>query len=365
MPRQTGDDAPETWFKGYRYNGGFQYARLDGEKLTVVNMVGADDYIKGILQNEMGPGWPMEALKAQACAARTYAMSQLNKHSAYKFDLCTTTDCQVYRGRDRATERTDQAVDETANMYVTYNGAICTTFYCSSNGGASESSENVWTEALPYARGVIDPYEADVAAGISNYYWTVRYTPAELTSRIRNTGRDCSTITKLVVSQYTPTGNVLSVTATDSNGRTFTFTKRSQINAVLSLRSLRFTIGDGVRPGTGGGAFVNDPAQQLTKGTQFYAIGGDGRTISLPGTTIYAINGSNDITSVDLESGSVSAGSAGSGGTINGYFVITGTGWGHNVGMSQYGAYSMAQYHNKTFEEILKFYYTGVEILIG
>ena len=184
MPRPISTEKPETWFRGYRYSGGFQYARRDGATLTVINYVTTEEYIKGIVPNEMGNLWPMEALKAQACCARTYALSSLGRHNANGFDLCVTEHCQVYRGRGNANNRTDQAVDETAGMFVTYEGALCQTYYSASNGGASESVENVWTETLPYLRGVIDPYEAAVASRIPDYYWTITFTPAQILTKI-------------------------------------------------------------------------------------------------------------------------------------------------------------------------------------
>ena len=358
MPRLSTGERTETWYKGYRYPGGFQYARRDGATLTVINYVTIEDYVKGILPNEMGNLWPMEALKAQACCARTYAMSSLNKHNSNGFDLCTTEHCQVYRGRAMANARTDQAVEETAGMYITYNGALCQTYYSAANGGASESVENVWTESLPYLRGVIDPYEADVAYRIPNYYWTITYTPAQITERLRSRGTNCSTIVSMVVSQYTPTGNVLTVTMKDSNGRTFTFSKRAQLISALGIPSQRFDIGD--VKWTQGSIYANEPAQALNRDTRFYAIVGGGAVSAVQEDTLYAITGSGSIEKVEPESG----GAGGGNGTnlINGVFTIRGTGRGHNVGMSQWGANSMASNYDKNFIEIIQFYFTGVEI---
>jgi len=358
MPRPISEEIPETWYKGYRYNGGFQYARRDGAYITVINYVTTEEYTKGIVPNEMGNLWPMEALKAQACCARTYAFSSLNRHSASGFDLCVTEHCQVYRGRGLANDRTDLAVDETAGMYITYNGALCQTYYSAANGGASENVENVWTEAIPYLRGVIDPYEAAVASRIPNYYWTITYTQAQITERLRDRGYSCSTIVSMVVSQYTPTGNVLSVTMKDTNGRSFTFTKRAQLITALGIPSQRFDIGNVKwEPGN---IYANDPMQGLDPNSQLFAIDGNGTVYTVPGDSMFAITGSGDVAKVEPDNGA-NAGENNTG-LINGVFTIRGTGRGHNVGMSQWGANSMASNYDKTFIEIIQFYYTGVEI---
>jgi stage II sporulation protein D len=122
----------------------------------------------------MSPSWPLEALKAQAVCARTYVMAS-RKHSG--FDVCTTECCQVYQGIGRANATTDMAVDQTAGQYMTYNGELCVAYYSSSDGGATENSENVWNEAIGYLRGVVDPYEADIADTARNIAGRSRIRP--------------------------------------------------------------------------------------------------------------------------------------------------------------------------------------------
>ena len=307
----------------------------------------------------MGNLWPLEALKAQACCARTYAFSSLNRHNTNGFDLCVTEHCQVYRGRGNANERTDQAVDETSGMYITHEGVLCQTYYSASNGGASENVENVWTETLPYLRGVVDPYEAAVAYRIPDYYWTITYTPAQITERLRSRGYNCSTIVSMVVSRYTPTGNVHTVTMKDSNGRTFNFSRRAQLLTALGMPSQRFDIGNVKwEPGK---IYAGDPPQAIDPGSDYYAIDGSGSLTTIPGDSIYAITGAGEVVKVEPGTGGGSGGN--DTGLVNGVFTIRGTGKGHNVGMSQWGANSMASNYGKTFDEIIKFYFTGVEIL--
>ena len=358
MPKSSNNKKTETWFRGFRYNGGFQYSRRDGALITVVNIVDIEDYTKGILPNEMSNTWPLEALKAQACCARSYAMATLNRHNSNGFDLCVTEHCQVYRGRNSTNERTDQAVEETKSMYITYEGKLCQTFYASSNGGASESVENVWNDPIPYLKGVVDPFEADIAPNVSNYRWTIKYTPAQITERLRGRGYSCATIVSIVVTKFTPTGNVHTITITDANGKKMTFSKRSELITALGVPTQRFTIG-GASSGENK-IYVNDPAQQLDPGAQYYAIDSSGEVVAVPDGPIYAISGSGSAALVEGESTGSSGGSAT--GLVDGVFTINGTGRGHLVGMSQWGAYSMALYHNKTYDEIIKFYFTGVDV---
>jgi len=359
MPRQIGDEQPETWFRGHRYHGGFSYARRGGALLTVVNMVDIEDYVKGVVPYEMGNWWPLEALKAQALCARTYALYGINRHSSLGFDLCPDVHCQVYRGRNAANDRTDQAVAETAGLFVTFNGQPAQTFYASSNGGASENVENIWFDALPYLRGVIDPFEASAVHRIRDYHWTRTYTPAQLTQRMRErvTGFNLSTIATVRVTEYSPTGNVLRVTFTDVNGRQWTNSTRTQLMVGLNLRTLRFDIGD--QRWDSGSIIENDDGQPIAPSSHHFGVGEDGVPAALPGGALFAMTGTGTAVAAASEPPS----SGGSGGRpINGVFTIRGTGNGHQVGMSQWGAFAMAHYHNLTFEDIILFYFTGVEI---
>ena len=358
MPKPSNNSKPVTIFKSNKYTGGFQYDRRSGSVITVVNMVDIENYVKGILPYEMNNAWPLEALKAQACCARTYALATLNRHSSYGFDLCVTEHCQVYRGREFANERTDQAVNETSGIYVTYNGELCQTYYAASNGGASESVENVWNNPLPYLKGVIDPYEADIASSVSSYKWTIKYTQAQITERLRSKGYNCATIVSMVITKFTPTGNVLTVTMTDSNGKKWPFSKRGDIITALGVPTQRFNIGGA--SGETGIIYANDPAEPLSIDEQYYAIDSDGNLVAVQGDSIYAISGSGNVAIVESEKKTSSGG--GEGGLVDGIFTINGTGRGHLVGMSQWGAYSMAKYHNKDYLDIIKFYFTGVDV---
>ncbi len=344
----------QTWHRDCKYYGGFSFLRNTGGLLTTVNYVDVEDYVKGVVPWEMSASWPIEALKAQAITARTFLMSNLTKHRALGFDICNTAECQAYHGTARANANSDRAVDETAGQYLTYQGKLCETYYCSSDGGASENSENVWTNAIPYLRGVVDPYEKDIESIPSQYHYTVSYTPGELARRLRDNGRDCTDIVSIKMT-FTDVGNAKSITFTDTRGRSFTYSN-SQTRVITGCRSQRFTV-NGLGVEAGQDVYVNGQAVGSLSG--LCAIGSGG-IAELPGGSLYAISGTGEVG--ELGAGGVSAGSS-VGVNASGKFVFTGSGWGHNVGMSQYGAYSMAKFHDKTCEEILTFYYTGTQVV--
>ena len=122
--------------------------------LTVVNELGLEDYVKGVVANELSPGgYPaIEALKAQAVAARTYAVKNRGQFISQGFDILPTTRSQVYRGLSSEQSLSSRAVDETRGLIATYNGEPINAFYTSTCGGRTENSENIFNEAIPYLR---------------------------------------------------------------------------------------------------------------------------------------------------------------------------------------------------------------------
>ena len=153
-----------TWFAQRRYYGDFAYADLGNGKLSVVNIVDMEHYVMGVVRGEMGSDFPTEALKAQAVAARTYAMYNIHG-GAYAascgFDLTNDDYSQVYFGYTDAQNIISAALD-TENQYLTYNGALIDALFFAADGGETLDSEKVFANALPYLRGVTDPYEARV-----------------------------------------------------------------------------------------------------------------------------------------------------------------------------------------------------------
>lgn len=440
-----------TWFKGYQWHGDFVYRRASDGNITVINYVGLEDYVKGVLPYEIDPDWPAEAQKAQAVCARSFALGT-SKHNEY-YELCNTTNCQVYLGANRATEASDAAVDATQGEYLTYNGEPVIGYFFSSDGGATEDAVNVWGGDYPYLQGKEDPYETYDSS------WSVTLTAEEIRQKLVSAGYSIGTVENVEVTRRTDTDNVNEVTVTDTTGKQVVI-RRDDCRTVFGLDSIRYTItpnasastaatlpqstsvkiqpsthvvtvdGERVDPqgyningynfyklrdiayilnGTDSQFNVTwDGANNrivLTDDAAYQEVGGemassasaeiknvsesdstivlDGKTLSLTG---YRINGNNyykirDVGSAlgfsvdfDPETEIVLIGSANAGQddtqddpkdetpiTNAASYTFNGSGWGHSVGMSQWGAYGMAR-QGFGYEDILKFYFTGIEI---
>ena len=282
------DGKAVTAYNGHTYYGDFEFYRYISNRLTVINVLDLEDYIKGVITIEMSPSWPIEALKAQAVCARTYYAKSIGNYAAYGFDVTDDPYCQAYIGTGRSNANSDAAVEATRDLYVTYNGSLCTTFYFSSDGGGTENSENVFVARLAYCRGKADPYEDAVPQSVNGKKsWSYNFTNEALGSKL-----GIGSVAKSDVT-YSSTGNVIKIVFTDVSGNTKTIAKSSCYSS-LGLPSLHYTV-------------------------------------------------TADDTS----------------------FTFSGSGFGHNVGMSQFGAYSMAKNYGKTYQDIIKFYYTGVSISTG
>lgn len=345
---------------GYPYYGGLRFTQDAGGGMTVVNIVPLDDYVKGVVPYEMSPSWPVEALKAQAVCARTYALTHIKTthQRSYGFDLCDTTCCQAYKGVYSGSQSAKvlEAVDGTSGVTMMYNGQYCDAVYSSSNGGGSESAVNVWGKDIPYLVGKADPYEALVS--IPNYNWSVSYTGAELQAKLIAAGYEkCGLVTE-VHTAHSGTGNVTSLTFIDANGKSWTIYNTSgggsKCRTLLSLRSIHYTVssdsGAASGSGTSGSGWTVNGGGALDFSSGIAVIDGNGNITMVTEGSVITANGVESI-------GSAASGS-GASGTV---FTFNGSGWGHNVGMSQYGAYAMAQ-QGYAYQQILEFYYTGVTI---
>jgi len=162
-PLSDDDDDVLTKYDGYKYYGDFELGYTDGEAITVINTIELEQYLKGVIAVEMVSGAPLDAYKAQAVAARTYAqrcIKNTDLYSYYGFDVTNNTYYQAYYGYyipSQAKYSTiSQAVEETENEYLTYNGTIINAMFCAANGGESVDG------GYPYLIGYEDPYEGSV-----------------------------------------------------------------------------------------------------------------------------------------------------------------------------------------------------------
>lgn len=137
--------------KGKWYHGKLMVKNING-KLTVINDVDLENYLKGVVPSEMPASWEYEALKAQAIAARSFALANLGKQAKNGYDLKDNTEDQAYGGASAETNKTNKAVDETHGLVLTYDMKIISAYYSASAGGMTSAS--VWGGYAPYLHSV-------------------------------------------------------------------------------------------------------------------------------------------------------------------------------------------------------------------
>jgi stage II sporulation protein D len=212
------------------YRGSIE-VQLDGSGVTSINELDMDSYIRGVVAGEMPSSWPLEALKVQAVAARTYALSTAKSSGA--FDQYPDTRSQVYRGVTGESVRSDAAVADTARQIVTYNGVPAVTYYFSTSGGQTENVEFSFIGALskPWLVSVPDPYDNQ-----SPYHrWTVRFSAARLDRALGAPGA----FKRLKVTQRGESPRVVRAQVVGTSGtRTVT---GPQVRSALGLRDTWFT----------------------------------------------------------------------------------------------------------------------------
>ncbi|MBE9177027.1 SpoIID/LytB domain-containing protein [Oculatella sp. LEGE 06141] len=263
------------------------------EELTAVNYVDLEEYLYSVVGAEVPTSWPIEALKAQAVAARTYALHQRQTSANEVFDVGDTTSWQVYGGLSEEAVSTQMAVNATKGQVLTYSGRIIDAVFHACAGGHTENVEDVWRNPLPYLRGV-PAYDADVPA----CQWSRNFTAAELSNNLPGLGN----IIAIVPQSQTASGRIVRMEVRgDAGTRVMT---GEEIRRALGLRSSKFRI-------------------------------------SAPRMAQIA--------------------STGGGPTVPTDFLFEGSGYGHGLGMSQWGAYTLAL-QGSTYQQILNHYYTGTAL---
>jgi SpoIID/LytB domain protein len=206
----------------------------NGKRLQVVNALGLEAYVLGVVGREMPSMWPPAALEAQAVAARSYALAELeNIVTARAFDVYSDTRSQVYGGIDAESPSVTAAVRATARQVVLYAGKVATTYFSSSSGGRTVSAGEAWGTPVPYLLSVDDPYDT-----LSPYHdW------GPVLFDARKVGRALKVPGDLVSLDLTPgpSGRVASVDAIGSQGDVKL--TGSSLRSTLGLRSTWFTVG--------------------------------------------------------------------------------------------------------------------------
>ena len=318
-------------------------------KLSLINHINIEHYLYGVVPKEMPANWPMESLKAQAVVARSFALSNLNKHAKEGFNLCDTTDCQVYKAYDNEHPNTNQAVDETKGEYVYYNGKVASTPYHSTSGGYTEDSSIAWGGSIPYLIPVYDVYSEGTASNI----WSLNITPLEIKNKLSTIGVNIGDIKDIITLNTSTANRVLELKIVGSNG-----------DHIMNGNKMRTLLGNTTMKSTW--FEIDKKGQNLTK--KVYVIDDNLRNpVEVNINSTYILDGKSNTSS---NRNNVSR-AIGSDRTINieqtlsitpTTFIFNGKGYGHGVGMSQFGAMEMAKLGYK-YEDIIKHYYTGVEII--
>lgn len=250
--------------------------------MDVVNWVDLEEYLYSVIGGEMSSSWPQEALKAQAIAARTYALykrEQQRKNPVY--DLGDSPDrWQIYKGVVSESPATYAAVDSTAGQVLTYQNNLILSVFHACSGGHTENVEDVWGNPLPYLRAVED-YDQN----IKECNWQQTFSPAEISSRISGIGN----VREIIPEAFSPYKSVKALRIVGDKGTKVL--RGEQVRTALRLRSTRFNVSK----------------------------------------------------------------------AADGSFILQGLGFGHGLGMSQWGAYNLAL-RGANHLQILGHYYRGVSL---
>ncbi len=327
----------DLWVNGHRYRGEFFATRDPQGLISAVNRLPLEQYLRGVVPEEMPASWPLEALKAQAVAARTYALANLGGFEKYGYDLSATVRSQAYGGQDSETPSTDAAVAGTRGLVATYAGKLISTYYHAHGGGRTDSAADVWGFDRPYLKGTAETYEKP-------YPWYVVYTRRALErtangflpSATGKPGADVGTLLRVVPGRFTPGGRALDVTLTGTGG-----------SYTVSSERLR---------GAVGATRMKSIMYAVRSWPEVTFVGGRGGAPT--GRFVARIGGVPSLASVVRPGLGPPLPAVG---RVPGLFVLEGQGYGHGIGMSQWGAYGMAT-RGFTFDRLLKHFYQGITI---
>ncbi|GAK07183.1 SpoIID protein homolog [Geomicrobium sp. JCM 19038] len=253
----------------------------------------------------------------------------------------------MYAGKTAEHPNTNRAVDETKGRYATHNGNLITAFYHSSSGGYTDDSENVWLNAVPYIRAVEDPYDNN--PGNSRHSWTTTMTRSQIGEAVFERGW---TATDITIESKSQAGRVQSMTVTgmSPSGRVDTVRIPS---ANGSSDSIRWSLGQSLNSTKFDVEFPDQDARVRLPGGGTSSVELNGAEMALPGEQTITLRSNqmqvrtaNGVEVIRPSSDTV---------------VFNGNGWGHGLGMSQWGAATMAQ-QDYSYTEILQHYYTDIRI---
>lgn len=288
---------------------------LDSGKIKVINCVELEDYLKSVVPSEMPASWNIEALKAQAICARNYALSNLGKYKSWGFDMDDTVSNQVYKGVSAENPNSTKAVEATRGISLLYNGELVQTFFYSSGAGSTEDVENVWGSSVPYLKSVSVPNEYV-------YEWETVFSSYDLNERLKSVGVNVGNVQRIEITGRSFTGRVKEVTVIGDKG-TYT-AKNEKARTIFGLKSALYNLE------------VSDNSQPLPDITSY--------SPSVQGAILGKYIFERIFNPLGFDNDAV--------------YTFKGKGYGHAVGMSQYGAKALAD-SGYTYDKILTHFYTG------
>lgn len=355
-----------------RYRGTLSIIKAS-KGFTVVNDVDIENYLRGILKIEMNPAWPQEALKAQAIIARTYAVRNKGRFAAKGYDLCSTAASQVYRGINAEDPRTDAAVIATAGMILTWDGKPADTFYHSDSGGATADIAHVWGGGRPY----LQPQRELVSYTSPYSTWQVTLSASQLSTLLSRIGSPVGNVASVEVSQNDSVGRAVQLRFRGDLGTTDV--KAHAFRMAIGGNIIRSTNFD-ITAGTGDTPYVKTPyVTPPSKPSAKPSSGKEDELVEMTRRGVFTkLELMEMLSNPDKREEYLKLGLSRMQGKMPPQqpkpwmpaqpsdanapvFTFSGRGWGHGVGLSQWGAKAMAD-SGMTCQDILSHYFRGTVI---
>ena len=348
-------DGRGIWVGQKRYSGKLNLYILDSE-ILVINILGIEKYLSSVVGSEMPAKWPLEALKAQAIASRTYALKQKG-NSLY--DIDSTNKNQVYSGLEARTYKTTRAVRSTRSLVLTYKNKLINALFHSSSGGMTENSQDVWKNEYPYLSSV-----KDFDKNNPKLRWQKKFSNEELKSLFPKIGG----IKKIEIQNLTNTGRVKNVKLLGYYGsdQMSGVDIRKRLNLKSNFVRFKFIEDNEIESNNNNSKLLTTNKFEDEPLSYFVKPGDSLNDIAYKyNVNVYEIIDLNSIKDSSLininQKLLIPINSSNSSSTVEKTLVVSGYGSGHGVGMSQWGARYMASKGQKA-ERILKHFYKGVRI---
>ena len=353
------DDPRGIWLDSRRYRGEFQIS-CRGGRLRVVNALGVETYLASVVGSEMPHHWPLAALRAQAIAARTYALRQRSRGGGW--DVKATVASQVYRGVEAETASTRQAVADTRSLVLVHRGKLINAVFHSSSGGVTESSGMVWSQQLPYLVSVPDHDQHSPV-----HRWQERFASSGLRQRLPETGG----VNRVAVTSRSASGRVRQARLEGPRG-SLVLTGR-ELRQRLGLKSTLVTFemvsADSDMPSQPSTVVARRTTSSTGSRSRIdritASVASSATTSSLPSTSVL-VAPPPPVLSRPMRAQPFRFRASRSNErrrpAVGGFqLLVRGQGYGHGVGMSQWGAHGLAE-QGADFRAILSHYYRGADV---